>query len=247
MIKVGKMNESINFKGLVNLANKNEDVSKHKDLGKACWQYLFLRIKDMARDLGIEDTNIIVKAIYDWIKKHETMNESLSIKDADNLISRYAEDSETSATRIVSGIVVDFGDEDSRNNKLKSELSKLGFKDESSRYGVRMVLRESIDTLSESAKISKMTRAMGQGYSGVWQLPSGTPGLFAEAGDMELVVLGDEEGVQIILQSEDDSWFKVYSTNNEKEAVAEFKKIAALMNDLVDSRKLAKKFGLTSM
>ena len=77
------MNESVNFKGLVNLANKNEDVSKHKDLGKACWQYLFPRIKDMARDLDIEDTNIIVKAIYDWIKKHETMNESVGMTQSD--------------------------------------------------------------------------------------------------------------------------------------------------------------------
>lgn len=68
------MNESVNFKGLVNLADKTEDVSKHKDLGKACWQYLSPRIKDMARNLGIEDTSIIVRAIYNWIKKHETMN-----------------------------------------------------------------------------------------------------------------------------------------------------------------------------
>ena len=173
------INESVNFKGLVNLANKNEDVSKHKDLGKACWQYLFPRIKDMARDLDIEDTNIIVKAIYDWIKKHENMNESVE--------------------------------------------------------------------LNESAKIGKMTKAMGQGYSGVWQLPSGSPGLFAEAGDMELVVLGDEDGIQIILQDEDVDWFKSYPANKEKEAVAEFKKVAALMNDLVDASKLAKKFGLTTM
>ena len=173
------MSESVNFKGLVNLASKNEDVSKHKDLGKACWQYLFPRIKDMARDLDIEDTNIIVKAIYDWIKKHENMNESVE--------------------------------------------------------------------LNESAKIGKMTKAMGQGYSGVWQLPSGSPGLFAEAGDMELVVLGDEDGIQIILQDEDADWFKSYPANKEKEAVAEFKKVAALMNDLVDASKLAKKFGLTTM
>ena len=173
------MSESVNFKGLVNLASKNEDVSKHKDLGKACWQYLFPRIKDMARDLDIEDTNIIVKAIYDWIKKHENMNESVE--------------------------------------------------------------------LNESAKIGKMTKAMGQGYSGVWQLPSGSPGLFAEAGDMELVVLGDEDGIQIILQDEDADWFKSYPANKEKQAVTEFKKIAALMNDLVDASKLAKKFGLTTM
>ena len=101
--------------------------------------------------------------------------------------------------------------------------------------------------MNESAKISKMTKAIGQGYIGVWQLPSGTPGLFAEAGDCELVVLGDEESIQIILQDEDDSWFKSYPTSKEKEAVSEFKKIAALLTDLIDASKLAKKFGLTDM
>ena len=113
-------------------------------------------------------------------------------------------------------------------------------------YQIDKEMNESVE-LNESAKIGKMTKVMGQGYSGVWQLPSGSPGLFAEAGDCELVVLGDEEGIQIILQDEDDIWFKSYPANKEKEAVAEFKKVAALLTDLVDASKLAKKFGLTTM
>ena len=108
-------------------------------------------------------------------------------------------------------------------------------------------IESDFNSINESAKINKMTKTMGQGYSGVWQLPSGTPRLIAEAGDIELVVLGDKEGVQIILQNEDDSWFKYYPTDKEKQAVAEFKKIAALLTDLVDASKLAKKFGLTNM
>lgn len=292
------MSESVNFKGLVNLANKNEDVSKHKDLGKACWQYLFPRIKDMARELDIEDTNIIVKAIYDWIKKHETMNESVGMTQDDwkevnpsgydeGQIEGYIRgyDEAAKALKCKAKDLVNITEDDGpAYNKILNRI-KDGDKGQKVKmpsidgqaglftltngctvvttnewgYGtvyvkkseVKKAMNESIESdfnsINESAKISKMTKTMGQGYSGVWQLPSGTPGLIAEAGDIELVVLGDEEGVQIILQDEDDIWFKSYTTDKEKQAVAEFKKVAALLTDLVDASKLAKKFGLTTM
>lgn len=99
--------------------------------------------------------------------------------------------------------------------------------------------------LNESAKTRNMNKNDGMGYSGVWHLPSGKPGMVADAGDMELAVLGDEEGIQLILQNDDgDMWYKGYPAAKEKEAVADFKKMASVMNDLVDASKLAKKYGL---
>lgn len=106
------------------------------------------------------------------------------------------------------------------------------------------ILNESQE-LNESAKIRNMTKNDGMGYSGIWQLPSGKSGMVADAGDLELAVLGDEEGIQLILQNDDgDMWYKNYPAAKEKEAVAEFKKMASVMNDLVDGSKLAKKYGL---
>lgn len=99
--------------------------------------------------------------------------------------------------------------------------------------------------LNESAKTRNMNKNDGMGYSGIWQLPSGKPGMVADAGDMELAVLGDEEGIQLILQNEDgDMWYKDYPAAKEKDAVSDFKKMAAVMTDLVDASKLAKKYGL---
>ena len=39
-------------------------------------------------------------------------------------------------------------------------------------------------------------------------------------------------------------WYKGYPAAKEKDAVADFKKMASVMNDLVDASKLAKKYGL---
>lgn len=100
-------------------------------------------------------------------------------------------------------------------------------------------------TMSESAKVVEMNKQMGQAYSGVWQLPSGNPGLTASTDDIEVVVVGDEEGIQIILtDGEDDTYMKVYDPKDEAKAVADFKKLAGDLSDLVSGSKLAKKYGL---
>lgn len=109
---------------------------------------------------------------------------------------------------------------------------------------LKKAMNESV-RVSESAKISKMTEIDGLAFSGLWQLPSGVPGLVAGVEDLELVIVGNEEGIDLLLQNKDgEGWFKFYSADKEKEAVAEFKEVAALMTDLVDTSKLAKKFGL---
>ena len=106
-------------------------------------------------------------------------------------------------------------------------------------------LNESKEPMTESAKIRNMTKMDAQGYDGNWQLPSGKPGMSAEAGDLELIIVGDSESVQIMLQNDDgDLWFKAYPASQEKAAVVDFKKITADLSDLVDAAKLAKKYGL---
>lgn len=110
---------------------------------------------------------------------------------------------------------------------------------------VKKAMNESAN-ISESMKISNMTKGMADGYSGIWQLPSGKPGLYADSDDFELVCLGDEEGTQVIMTTEDgDTFYKAF--NNEKAAVDTFKKIVSDYNKDPSFRspsKLARKYGL---
>lgn len=108
---------------------------------------------------------------------------------------------------------------------------------------------ESTEVMSESAKIVNMTKGHAQGYEGHWQLPSGKPGQVASTSDCELSIVGDgESNIQVMLMDEDGSVYaKFFSAKDESRAVNEFKSIAAAMNDLMDAKKFAKKFGLKSM
>lgn len=109
-------------------------------------------------------------------------------------------------------------------------------------------MNESTEPMNESAKIRKMNKNDGMAFSGVWTLPSGKPGFSADAGDVSLNVLGDEEGIQIILLDDEGRPFmKNYKVDEEKKAVADFNNMARYLTDLVDCEKFAKKFGLKTM
>lgn len=114
-------------------------------------------------------------------------------------------------------------------------------------YQIDKEMNESV-AMNESAKARKMTKRDALGYSGVWQLPSGNPGLTAIEGDIALTILGDEEGIQIILEDEEGRLFmKLYEADEEKKALADYNGMLKYVTELMDCEKFAKKFGLKTM